>query len=245
MPSFSRAAQLIRAAAFVLPMLVIAPLAHAAADDPMGVVDLQGAATTEVAPDLAVLTLTAERTGPDSAKLTADVSRTLEAALRSARAVPGVQARSGGFSTQPHWTVHDGKSAQDGWTVRGTLVLKSDAFDALGKLAGQLAQGGMMVTSSGFEVSPALSHREQTRLIAEAIADFKANAAVAAKALGYPGYHLRSLRIEPVQGDSPQPRPVAMMRLAVAADAAAPSVPLDSGLTTLRLQVNGSVQLDR
>ncbi len=232
------------ALACVAALTLATPAAHAADAAPQGVVDLQGSASVQVAPDLAVLTLSAERSGADSAALTAQVSRLLDGALQKARAVKGVQAASGGFSTQPRWVNRNGQSTRDGWTVAGTLILKSSDFATLGQLAGTLAQDGLMITGSHFEVSPAQRRKEESALIDAAIADFKAKAAVAARALGYAGYTLRSVRIDPLQGDTPPPRPM-VMRAAMADAAAAPALPLEGGAATLQLTVQGSVQLTR
>lgn len=226
-------------------MLCAAASAQTAAPPPVGVVDLQASAQVEVVPDLAVITLAAERSGMDSASLTAQVSKSLDAALQQARAVPGVEASSGGFSTQPRWKTVNNQSQRDGWTVRAGLILKSHDVAALGKLAGQLAQQGLMIDSNGFEVSRALREREETALIESAIARFKAKAATAAHALGYAAYTLRTLQIEPLQGQLPQPRPMLMRAEATMAADSAPAVPLATGRTPLQINVQGSVQLTR
>ncbi|MDD4885528.1 MAG: SIMPL domain-containing protein [Thiomonas sp.] len=242
--SFRRALQ-----TMVLPIasltLCSAAWAQTVTPSPVGVVDLQASAQVEVTPDLAVITLAAERSGADSASLTTQVSKTLDAALQQSRAASGVEASSGGFSTQPRWKTVNNQSQRDGWTVRARLILKSHDVAALGKLAGQLAQQGLMIESSGFELSHALRVREETALIESAIARFKAKAATAAHALGYASYTLRTLQIEPVQGQMPQPRPVLMRAATAMAAEEAPAVPLATGRTPLQLTVQGSVQLTR
>lgn len=227
--------------------LALCSVAWAQADppQPVGVVDLQATAQVEVVPDLAVITLAAERSGADSASLTAQVSKTLDAALQQARTVSGVEASSGGFSTQPRWKTVNNQSQRDGWTVHAGLILKSHDLAALGKLAGQLAQQGLMIESNGFELSHALRDREETALIESAITRFKSKAATAARALGYASYTLRTLQIGSVQGQMPQPRPMLMRAEAAMAADNAPAVPLATGRTPLQLTVQGSVQLTR
>jgi predicted secreted protein len=210
-----------------------------------GLVDLQATAQVEVVPDLAVMTLAVERSGADPASLTAQVSKSLEAALKQARTVPDIEPSSGAFTTQPRWKTVNNQSQRDGWTVRAGLVLKSHDFAALGKMAGQLAQQGFMIESNGFELSKALRDREESTLIDSAIARFKSKAATAARALGYGSYTLRTLSIEPTQGQLPQPRPMMMRAAAPMAAEEAPAVPLATGRTPLQLTVQGSVQLTR
>ncbi|MGE0071471.1 MAG: SIMPL domain-containing protein [Thiomonas sp.] len=245
MPPFPALCPALRAAGVLFAVcLATAPaLAQTAAAEPSGVVELQATAQTEVSPDLAVMTLAVERSGTDAAALTAQVSQALQAALQRARAVSGVQAGSGGFSTQPQWKTVDGKPQRDGWTVRAALLLKSRDVDALGRLAGQLAQHGLLVESSAFEVSSALREREETALIQAAIARFQSKATTAARALGYAHDTLRTLQIGAVQEQTPSPRPL-MLRAAGALQAeTATAVPLASAPVTLQLTVQGSVQL--
>ena len=221
-----------------------AVLAQTAAAEPAAIVELQATAQTEVSPDLAVMTLAVERSGSDAAALTAQVSQALQAALQRARAVGAVQAASGGFSTQPQWKTVDGKPQRDGWMVRATLLLKSRDVDALGRLAAQLAQQGLLIESSAFEVSAGLREREGTALIQTAIARFQGKAAIAARALGEAHATLRTLQIGAVQESAPPPRPL-MLRAAGALQAEpAPAVPLASAPVTLQLTVQGSVQLN-
>lgn len=229
----------------ILPAATQAQEPGAAGAAESGVVELQASAQVEVVPDLAVLTLAAQQSGSDVAGLTAAVSRTLDAALGAARKVRLVDAASGGFTTQPHWTTVDGRAQRDGWTVRGELILKSADIPTLGRLAGQLAQQGLMVEASGFAISPSLRDREETTLIDAAIGRFKAKAADAARALGYAGYALRSVRIEPVQGQDNPPRPLMLRAEAASPAADIPAIPLAGGRTPLRLTVQGSVQLTR
>lgn len=226
-------------------LLCAAASAQTVAPPPVGVVDLQASAQVEVVPDLAVMTLAAERSGTDPASLTAQVSKTLEAALQQARTVPGVQASSGGLNTQPRWKTVNNQSQRDGWTVHAELILKSHDAAALGKLAGQLAQQGLMIESNSFEVSRALREREETALIESAIARFKAKATTAAHALGYAAYTLRSLQIDPLQGPTPPPYPMRMRAEAAIAADSAPAVPLAAGRLPLQLNVHGSIQLIR
>lgn len=219
--------------------------AQIVAPSPAGVVNLQATAQVEVVPDLAVMTLAVERSGADAASLTAQASKSLDAALLQARTVHGVEAASGGFSTQPRWKSVNNQSQRDGWTVRAGLILKSHDFTALGKLAGQLAQHGLMIESSGFEISRALRDQEEAALIESAVTRFKSKAVTAARALGYASYTLRTLQIEPIQGQMPQPRPMLMRAASPVANESATAVPLATGRTPLQLTVQGSVQLTR
>lgn len=205
------------------------------------VLNLSGSASAEAAPDLAVVTMTVVRDGADSASLTQDIEQVMTRALADAKSVTAVTAASGGFSTNPHY---DSKGARTSWQVRAELILRSRDFVALGKLAGKLSAptDGLQITSSGFEVSPELRQDVETELVERAIANFKARAAQASRALGYAGYTLREVTVGQAQlSGGPHPMPIRMM----AAASSSPSValPLESGRATLQLEVHGSVQM--
>src|SRR5688572_30835691 len=118
---------LFRASRRTLAVLALAAFAtHAALaeDKPMqnDVLNLEATVSSEVAPDLAVVTLAATREGNDAGAITSEVNQILARALAEAKATPGVQAASGGYSTYPRF---DNKGQRTGWQVRAELILKS------------------------------------------------------------------------------------------------------------------------
>lgn len=204
------------------------------------VLTLDATVASEVTPDLAVITLAAEAAGPDAAALTREVQQTINAGLALAKATRDIEARTGGFSTQPRWNT---KGGRDGWTVRAELVLKSRDFGALGTLAGRLAQQKLMIASSGFEVSRDLREREEAALIERGIAAFQAKARTAARAFGFTSFTLREVNLGTIGGElRPQPRPM-LARAAEMAAAPPEPVAIEAGRVMLTLSVSGSVQL--
>ena len=218
------------------------PAAPLCCAQPAGVVRLVAGASAALAPDRAVATFAAVRQGPDVAALNTQVASLLDAAVKTARAVPGVEVQTGGFQTSPHDKVAAGQVRQDGWTVRAQLTVKSADFAALGRLAAQLAQT-LQVQGTGTEMSIALQAREQARLTQMAIANFRIEAQAAARDFGYAGYTLREVDVSPLQGASPAPRP--MFRAMAAPGMEAPGIPIEAGLQTLSVTVSGAVQLQR
>jgi len=203
------------------------------------VLTLDATVSSQISPDLAVVTLAVDREGPDAAVLTREINQILTRALAQAKAVPGVVASSGGYNTYPR---HDNKGKRIGWQLRAELILKSADFGALGELAGRLAND-MVITGSGFEVSPALRTAEEARLIDAGAAAFHAKATSAVKAFGYSGYRIREIQIG-TSGQQPGPRPMALRSMSAESDASV-ALPLESGRVTLTLSVNGSVQMQR
>lgn len=220
----------------------VLPPAPACCAEPSGVVRLVASASAEVAPDRAVATFAAVRQGPDVAALNTQVAGLLDAAVKAARAVPGVEVRTGGFQTSPHDKVVAGQVQQDGWTVRAQLTVKSADFAALGRLAAQLAQT-LQVQGTGTEMSAGLQAREQAELTQMAIARYRAQALAAARDFGYAGYTLREVDVGALQGAAPTPRP--LFRAMAAPSMEAPGIPIEAGLQTLSVTVAGTVQLQR
>lgn len=206
---------------------------------PTDVLSLDTQVSGEVSPDLAVVTLAVDREGPDPAVLSRDINQILTRALAQAKAVPGVTASSGGYNTFPR---HDNKGKRIGWQLRAEVILKSADFGALGQLAGRLASD-MVISGSGFEVSPALRATEEARLINAGAAAFHAKATSAVKAFGYNNYRIREIQLGSA-GQQPGPRAIMMRSTAKSSDESV-ALPLESGRVTMSLSVSGSVQMQR
>jgi predicted secreted protein len=203
---------------------------------PVDMLSLNASASSEVAADIAVVTLSVVREGTDVAALTQDVDAALTHALSDAKAAPGISAFSGGYSTQPKTD----KGQTLGWTVHGDLIVRSRDFAALGKLVGRLtsASGGFQISSTKFEVSSDVRQSEEDELINRAIASFKSKANVASKALGYAGWTIHQVNVSPLNSLSPAPQ----VLFGVAAKSA-PAMPLEAGRVTLQVDISGSVQM--
>ena len=216
--------------------------AQPCAAEPSGLVHLEAVARSEVKPDRAVVTLAAVRQGSDAAALNGEVASLLHAAVEAAHATAGVAVQTGGFQTTPRYRTVSGQSEQVGWTVRAQVILKSADFVVLGRLLGQLAQT-LQVEGTGTEISGDLQGREQAQLTKMAIAQFRARAQSTAHEFGYRDYVLRDVNVGTLQGLTPAPRP--MFRAMAAASPAEVPVPIEAGMYTLTVSVNGSVQLQR
>lgn len=224
---------------FLAVLLLIAISSTQAQDRPapLDVLNLDASVSSEIAPDLAVIVMAVNREGTDTAAMTRDVNQVLAKAIEQAKATPGVQVSSGGYSTSPRY---DNKGQRTGWQVRAELILKSKDFGSLGALAGNLSST-MNISSNSFELSPELRASEEGRMIESAVNAFKTKASATAKAFGYAGYIIREVTLGQAMQGSPAPK-VMMMRSETMMTASAP-MPIESGRMTLQLSVNGSVQM--
>jgi predicted secreted protein len=204
------------------------------------VLNLDATVNSQIAPDMAVVALSVEKQGADAAIITNEVNQILAAGLKEAKGTAGVQAATGGFTTYPRY---DNKGQRNGWVVHAELITKSKDFGVLGKLAGKLSTS-MQIANNGFEVSPELKQAEEEKLIAAGLAAFQSKARAAVKALGYSGYTVREVSLGSAQlGGGPRPQPMQMGRSSMAAQAEGAPMPIEAGLTTLTLTINGSVQM--
>jgi len=203
---------------------------------------LDATVATEVIPDVAVITLAAEAQGPDAAPITREVQQAINAALAQGKATPGVEARTGAFSTNQRW---NNKGVRDGWTVRAELILKSRDFATLGTLAGKLAQQKLMIVASTLEISRELREREEAALIERGIAAFRAKAQTATRAFGFARFTLRDVHLGAIGGEGRpiQPKVYAMRAAAEAAPMSAEPVAIEGGKVTLTLTVSGTVMM--
>jgi predicted secreted protein len=209
------------------------------APEPLNLVRLDVVVSAPITLDTAVLTMAAEKSGADASNNTQQINKIMGDAVRDAKAISGVEAITGNFSTQQQY---DNKGNVIGWTVRSDLILKSKDFGSLGKLSGNLSQS-LKIVGSGFEVSRELRAREEAVLLQRGLEAFQAKAKTAAQTLGFTNYTLREINIQQAQleGGNNNPRPMMMMARGAMADAA--PVQIEAGRTAINLTVSGSIQL--
>ena len=232
-----------RLRSLVVAALLVLPLPGFAQDREVPVADvlnIDATVSSDVAPDLAVITLAIVREGSDVAPLSRDVNETLARAFAEAKKAPSVIASNGAYSTVPRYDNRlssSGPATRTGWQVQAEIVLKSRDFEALGVLVGKLSQT-LQITRSGFEISPELRARESSALLDRGARAFQDKAAAAARAFGYAGYSIRQITI----GDAQQNGGIRARSFAVEQKVSAP-LPVESGEVTLTLTINGSLQL--
>jgi predicted secreted protein len=208
---------------------------------PAGVLSLSAEASAEVPQDTVNITLFYEQQAPDASSLTTTLNQRADAALRQAKGVDGVTARSGSFTVYPS-TDRDGRISA--WRGRTEVVLESHDFAAASKLAGKMSSS-MQVGNVAFSLSPEAQRAAAQKLSTQAIDSFRQQAQASAQAFGYSSYTIREVSVN--HDGSSQPRPVMMMQArGMSADAkmAAPMA-LEAGTSTVTVNVSGSVQMGR
>jgi predicted secreted protein len=225
-------------------VLALSPIAVFGQDRPVqlnDVLNIDATVTSDVSPDLAVVTLAVVREGPDVAPLTKDVNEILAKAFAEAKTATGVIASSGGYTTFPRYDSRGGQSTRSGWQVRAEVILKSKDFNALGSLVGKLSQS-LQIAGAGFEMSPALRTHEESALLDAAAHAFQEKATAAARSFGYAGYSVRQITVGNA-GQSFAPRPMMRAESTAFSSSSAPALPIEAGRVTLSLTVTGSLQM--
>ena len=181
----------------------------------------------------AVLSLTAE--DDNAARLADQVNRTMDGALKTAKARPKIEVRTGSYRT---WPVYD-KNKIRRWRATQELLLEGSDFAELGNLIGQL-QERLQVGSIHFSVSPARRAMVEDELIAQALAAFKQRAELVRKQFAAKGYRLVNVSINTGDG---QPVPLMRGMAMEAMDKSAAPPALEAGTSLLSVNVSGMIEL--
>ncbi|WP_263260372.1 SIMPL domain-containing protein [Pseudomonas sp. RIT-PI-S] len=199
-------------------------------------ITLHAEASRDVQRDLMSVTLYSEAQDTDPARLADTVTKSLNDALAKARQASSVSIRQGSRNSGP---VYDEKGQNiTAWRERGELRLESQDFAALASLTGELQQ---TLKLGGMEFSIATATRQQSEdaLIKDAIAAFKARAAIAAQAMGKQDYKIVNLAIS--SSGVPQPYMRAPMMKAARMEMATPEV--EAGTTEVTVSADGTIEL--
>jgi len=221
--------------------LVVASAAVAAAPVtpfPKDQVSFRVEAKREVPNDWISATLGVEEESGDAAGLAARVNQRMAAALALAKAEQRLQVSSGAYQTQP---VYD-RTRIVRWRASQDLLIETAEVEVLAQMAGTLQAQGLLLRGDSFGVSPETRKRVEDELIVEALSLFRERAGLIARGLGRRGWNLMSLAL----GESaPPPMPFHQARgMAMEASDAAVAPAFESGRSTLRVEVNATVEIE-
>lgn len=213
--------------------------AQSPAPAPREVVQFSATATAEARQDLLSVTLRTTREGSEPMMVQEQLKSTLEAALADARVAGqagALEVRSGNFSLVPRQG-RDGRITA--WQGSAEMVLSGRDFERIAATAGRIQ--GMTVASVVFGLSREQRERLESQARLQAIERFRTRAGEIARAFGFATYTLREVNIDSQeQGALIRPRLMAMEARSSVADA---PLPVEAGMATVQVTVNGSVQL--
>lgn len=198
------------------------------------VVVTMGEASVKRAPDRAWVTIGAEsraRTAQDAQRANAEAMSAVNQKLKTMGIAPDA-IQTVGYDLQPEFDYANGKQTLRGYVARNQVQVKVDALPKLGDvIAAAVATGATNVSGIRFDVQDRdAAEREALR---RAVADARSRAEAAAAGAGMKVE--RVIKIEELREPVPPPRP---MMMAARAEAAQPSVPIETGEIEIRARVN-------
>jgi len=206
-----------------------------------------GQGSFDIAPDMAVLSLTVTREA-ETARAALDANSSAMKEVLAAMKAEGIEARdlqTSRFSIQPRYTRPAPKSGERepprivGYTVRNSLTVRVRDIENVGVILDKsvtlgVNEGGN-ISFTNADPSAAIT-QARTRAVKDAIA--KAN--TLADAAG-----VETGKLLEISEQSFSPRPVQMARMAMAMEAAAEAVPVATGENTYKVTVNISFAIEQ
>ncbi len=228
----------------VLALCLAAPLSVCAAEPARAdMLTLQAQASSEVAQDLATMTLARDDEDSDAAVVSQRVSVLLEGALKDAKSSKNVVVRWN-MHTYP---VNSRKNKIAGWRAHADVFLESTDLVELSKLASLLSDR-LQITNVQFSLSDKARHAEEAKLQAQAIEAFKDKAQKAATSFGYSRFSVVEVAVGS-QGGFSSPRPMMVRSLERAPQSvmasSAPPIPIEPGTTSVTVNISGSVKMEK
>ncbi len=218
--------------------LALLPLSGIQADEQerrYNLVHLQAERAEQVANDTMHVSLHTYGEDRDAARLAARINADMTWALEQVARYQQVRARTGSYRT---WPVERDKILTKGWRGQQMLELESTDIESLSQLAG-LLQEKLKINSMRFTVSDEKREEAENRLINAALNAFKERARLIRVNLEAKGYRLVDLNV----GTTAQHPPIRYQARMAMADAAESAVAVEGGESTVRVVVNGAIEL--
>jgi len=209
---------------------------------------LSASATTEVARDLLQLRFSTTREGKDAGAVQNELKQALDAALTEARKVakPGqVDLQAGNLSIYPRYGQPKSSTSAapqiTGWQGSVELLVQGRDMEAISKLSGRIQS--LSIASVSYGLSREAREKAEGDVVAQAIASYKAKAAVYAQQFGYAGYRIGEVSVNADQ--PPMPMMAAAPRFKAMSASADEALPVESGKATVTVNVSGNVVMTR
>jgi len=206
------------------------------------VVSLSATAEREVEQDMIAITFTTVQSGPDSARVQADlITFTNEAMAVAKPKSKGNQVRveTNGMNVQPSYGK---KGTIDGYIGRSSITVRGTDMQTISGLTAEIKT--MSVDGIDFSVSPGLAKRTLKKLTFEAIANFQEKALEVATAFDAKTFKMVNVNVNSGQGRNNY-RGVRASSAMLMSASAAPTAEVEGGKETLQASVSGTVQLVR
>lgn len=202
---------------------------------------LSASATVEVPRDTLTVRFGITKEGGDAGLVQSQLKQALDAALAEARKIakPGaVEVQTGNFSLYPRYAP---KGGINGWQGSAELLVEGKDMATIAQLTGRVSS--MTIASVGYSLSREAREKQESEVVAQAIARYKAKAADYARQFGYGGYQIGEVTVS-ADANVPLPMaaPMARFKSAAMADEA---LPVEAGRASVSATVSGVVLMGK
>lgn len=198
-------------------------------------INLSANAKTEISNDEMSAYLQILRSGSDASKLSAEVNKSGQEALRITKSYHAVKVQTQGYQTQPIYD--NGKITS--WQVSQQLHLESSDFTQMSELLAELQNLGN-IQSMQFAISDGRLETTRQDLAKQAIEKFQMQATAIQKQFNASSYRLVNLSVNQ-GGYSPRYMEASNMRMDTMVKNA--PVAIEAGSNEVNIEVNGQIQL--
>ncbi len=224
-------------AAMALMFLAAAARAQAPAPNAPPTVTVTATASTTVANDRLQASLRAEAEDISPAAAASQANAAIAKALADAKAYPAVKVATAGYSTQQ--IAEKGKPTR--WRVAQSISLEASDFTQAATLMSRLQdQGGLLLSNMGFTLSERARRESEDSVTQQALKSWQARAQQAALGLGFSGWRVGHVTVQPSGGGPAYPL---MRAQAMASPAGGAPVTLEAGTTEVTVTVSGEAIL--
>ena len=222
---------------FILLFYFFTPALFAAETNNYNRVSYQVTEQQEVANDEITVTMGVERNAQDATKLANEINKLLLAANATIKKYPSIKSSTSDYSIRP---VYSRDKQLDHWRGASSITLKSTNIKDMVTLV-QTLQETLLIKSTRYNVSAERKEKIETGMIEAALNKFNTRAELVSKGMGFKKYRLVKININ--NSDIP-PRPVfAMARAETASSGIAPPT-FESGQSTLKVIVSGTIEME-
>ena len=207
--------------------------------------NLSATASVEVARDTLGVVFSTTKDGNNAAAVQLALKQALDAALAEAKKIakPGqVEVQTGNFSMYPRYGSKNGQTYINGWQGSAELMVEGKNIGAISELTGRI--GTMSIARVGYSLSKEAREQQESAVVAQAIAQFKARAAEYAKQFGFSAYEIGEVSVN-TQDAAPMPMAAPALRMKAAGASMDEALPVEAGKATVSVSVNGSVVMKR
>jgi uncharacterized protein YggE len=233
---------------FITLCLLIFSTASMAADDPTPRILVSGEGSVNLAPDMAILTLSVTRQA-ETARAALDANSLAMKEFQTAMKAAGIEARdlqTSGFSIQPNYFYPPQKPSGKreppqivGYTVRNSLTVRVRDISSVGSILDKSVSLGV---NEGGNIM--FTNEDPSEAITQARVKAMQNAIDKAETLANAA-GVKTGQLLEISEQSFSPRPQSMARSSMVMGKSAESVPVAAGENTYKVTVNVSFAIDQ